>query len=532
MKCIGAGREPALALLTAVLVCTAAVSQAATINVTANASDVLNGADAQCSLREAIQNINDGASTYADCVPAGAYGSGDTINIPAGTYTTAIAGAGENLNASGDYDINRSMALVGAGAPTTIIDGGGLDRVFHITGAYTVSITGVTITGGRAAGSNYHGGGVMVGGGTLTLNNSIVTGNAAPVFNYGGGIHVDSNGTLLANNSTISGNSAYGGGGVTSWGLVTLTNSTVGGNTSVDDGGGFYNAATASLINSTISGNRTPHFGGGIFNQTGGHLTVTDSSVIGNIATGSTYNYGGGIYNNDAATTDITRSTIGGNSATNASSNGRGGGLFNNTGTATMTVTNSTISGNTANNGGGILNVGLLTVTGSTIVRNVAPPGQGAGHGRYSVGLNGTNVYINSIVADNGAGLDCTAALTNNGGNIDSDSSCGTFTHSAAMIQGTGFGPLASNGGPTQTHALLAGSAALDAAPTCAGLTTDQRGTARPQGSACDVGAYELAVAVVAATPIPTGNVWAMIGFMLLAGLGAVHARSRASAAR
>jgi hypothetical protein len=94
-------------------------------------------------------------------------------------------------------------------------------------------------------------------------------------------------------------------------------------------------------------------------------------------------------------------------------------------------------------------------------------------------------------VADNGAGLDCVGAITDNGGNIDKDSSCGTFTHSVTMVQGTGFGALASNGGPTQTHALLAGSAAIDTAPTCAGLTTDQRGTARPQGSACDVGAFE-----------------------------------------
>ena len=61
----------------------------ATINVTANATDTLNGADGQCSLREAITNINNGATTYTDCVPTGDYGTSDTINIPAGTYTTA-----------------------------------------------------------------------------------------------------------------------------------------------------------------------------------------------------------------------------------------------------------------------------------------------------------------------------------------------------------------------------------------------------------------------------------------------------------
>lgn len=377
--------------------------QAAMITVTANAADVLNGADASCALREAITNINNSALTYADCANTGAaYGTSDTINIPAGTYTTAIAGIGEDLNATGDYDILKSVTIVGAGSGSTTVNGGGLDGVFNITGAYTVSISGVTITGGNTAG---WGGGIYNSGGTLAVTNSTITSNASDGF----------------------------GGGIFNNGTVTVTNSTITGNTAANQGGGIHNANT---------------------------LTVTSSTITSNTAT----NGGGGIASNTAAT-----------------------------------VTNSTISGNTTTSfGGGIGSSGTLTVTNSTIVRNIAPAGWGGGIYKW---VGGTATFTNSVVADNGVGADCVGAITNSGGNIDKDSTCTGFTHSVTMVQGTGFSALASNGGPTQTHALLAGSAAIDTAPTCAGLTTDQRGTARPQGSACDVGAYEYVVPQYTVTP-------------------------------
>jgi CSLREA domain-containing protein len=139
----------------------------ATINVTANATDTLNGANGQCSLREAITNINNATGTYNDCTATGSYGTSDTINIPAGTYTTTLAGL-EDLNATGDYDILKSVSIVGAGASTTIINGGGLDKAFQIIWTYTVSISGVTITGGGMV----YGGGGIYNDGTLTITNS------------------------------------------------------------------------------------------------------------------------------------------------------------------------------------------------------------------------------------------------------------------------------------------------------------------------------------------------------------------------
>jgi CSLREA domain-containing protein len=368
-----------LLLLLGALLAGFAPAHAATITVDTTTDEEGNpGPGTGCSLREAIQSVN-GAADDGGCTNTGAgYGTNDTINVPAGTYTTTIAGAGEDLNATGDYDINVSVAIVGAGANSTIIDGSAIDRVFFISGAYTVSISGVTIMGGYA--------------------------------NGGSGVH-NNGGTTTITNSTISGNSSVGA-----------------------SGGGIYNGGTLTVNNSTISGNSATNMGAGISN------------------------YG------------------------------------------TLTVNNSTISGNSANNGGGgFLNFGAtVTVTNSTIARNTAPAGQGGGILSFS-----TFTAANSIVADNGVGLDCSGTISNSGGSIDKDSSCTGFTHSVTMVQGTGFAALASNGGPTQTHALLAGSAAIDTAPTCAGLTTDQRGVVRPQGSACDIGAYE----VLVCTPAPSGMV-------------------------
>jgi CSLREA domain-containing protein len=399
---------------------------AATYTVTKTADTNDGVCDADCSLREAISASNASAG-------------GGTINIPAGTYTITIAGTGENLNATGDFDIRKSVSIVGAGAGSTIIDGGGLDQVFHITGAYTVSISGVTITGATVPGA----GGPIYNSGTLTVTNSIISNNSGGIYNAAGG-------TVNVTNSTISGNTAgFDGGGIynDAGGTVNVTNSTISAN-SASSGGGIANYGTVTVTNSTISGNTATNGGGGIDSVNGGSLTVVNSTITSNTAATS----GGGIYN-----------------------------------VGTVTVTNSTITGNTAGwYGGGIYNnVGTVTVTNSTIVRNIAPAGQAGGIS------NGTNIFTNSIVADNGVGLDCgpVGTITDNGGNIDSDGTCGTFTQNAAMVQGTGFSALASNGGPTQTHALLGGSAAINTAPTCAGLTTDQRGYIRV--APCDIGAFE-----------------------------------------
>src|SRR5438128_1997480 len=247
-------------------------------------------------------------------------------------------------------------------------------------------------------------------------------------------------------------------------------------------GGAIFNGsfATLNLDNVVLSNNAvTLSVGGALFNSQNSTMTINNSTLSGNSASG-----GGGIYNSGGAVT-ITNSTLSGNSA------GGGGGVLNSSGTLTMI--NSTVSGNSAvNSGGGIANTGsAANLSFVTVAANSAASGGGVVNGAASV----MNIK-NSIVAINTSGGDCANMGTFNatGVNFTTNGTCPGFTQvTAAQLN---LGPLADNGGPTRTHALLVGSVAIDAANDCTDLSknpvgTDQRGIPRPQGNACDAGAYE-----------------------------------------
>jgi hypothetical protein len=182
------------------------------------------------------------------------------------------------------------------------------------------------------------------------------------------------------------------------------------------------------------------------------------------------------------------------------------GGLLN-TAVGTTNVLNSTFSGNTCKvSGGGLVNAGnnvksgILRVFSSTVVKNSCPLGPG-----ITSNSSGQTFLKDTILAKNTGGPnpvgDCANVVTSEGHNI-----VGTLGTCSIVGDATGnklgidphFGPLQDNGGPTFTHALLAGSPAINAGdPTgCTDttgrqLTTDQRGFSRPVGSACDIGSYE-----------------------------------------
>jgi hypothetical protein len=218
---------------------------------------------------------------------------------------------------------------------------------------------------------------------------------------------------------------------------------------------------------------------------------------------------GGGIAN--AGTLTVTDCTIRGNSAANF------GGGINNLGT--LTVVNSTISGNSSSVGGGIENGGTLTVTNSTISGNSADiMGGGIDHGvitSYTLSstvfrLDVTNCTISDNLASSGGGISSISnALGTVTNSLISGNSNGSLTGAPGFSLSHNLiidapdpllGPLADNGGPTLTMALLPGSPAIDAGVPVAGVTTDQRGVPRPQGTAPDIGAFEsrgFAIAIV-----------------------------------
>lgn len=243
--------------------------------------------------------------------------------------------------------------------------------------------------------------------------------------------------------------------------------------------------------------------GGGIENDDTSQITLSDSFISSNQAT----YLGGGVFTSGTAI--ITRTSIQSNSALT------GGGVEITDGT--VAVGSAVISGNISTFGGGggvdISGVSNVSVTNTTISGNSAPARFGGainsiGHTGTSVHIvsatlagNTTGIYANLpgevIIADtllNNPGVNCSGPISSTDYNLSSDVSCTALTQPHDLTNTVPLlGPLSDNGGPTQTQPLLPGSPAIDAGGTSANgcPITDQRGVSRPQGAACDIGAFE-----------------------------------------
>jgi predicted outer membrane repeat protein len=212
---------------------------------------------------------------------------------------------------------------------------------------------------------------------------------------------------------------------------------------------------TLNIYNAHIQGNTAGARGGGIHSQ--GTVTLQNSSVLGNrVSDGA----GGGIAIDAGAESIILASTISGNSATST------GGGINNAGDLTMAAT--TIAGNSAGTGGGIF--------------------------QASTDGNGVSMW-NTIVASGASGGACggpVAGPTTQRGNLSNDATCNFTPDQGVMNVDPLLGPVANNGGSTDTRALRQGSPAIDAGDPqlCGSLAgTDQR-FAQYVGN-CDIGAFE-----------------------------------------
>lgn len=255
-------------------------------------------------------------------------------------------------------------------------------------------------------------------------------------------------------------------------------------------GGAIGNLGILSVTKSTFDGNSATGIaagGGAIFNP--GMLSVTKSTFTRNSTKGTLGSDGGGIHN--SGTLSVTKSTFAGNSA--GGLYGDGGGINN---FGTLSVTNSTLSGNSATGvdgsfGGAIADTGKVSITYVTADDNSAATGGGVA----IVSLSGSVVdSIDSIFANSqGGNIGITAgSFRSLGHNLFSDDPAVTL-EATDLINTTPFlGPLAKNGGPTLTQALLPGSPAIDARIFIAGITTDQRGAPRRRGRATDIGAFEV----------------------------------------
>ena len=415
---------------------------------------------------------------------AGIEGGGIFLENTAITLTDA--NVSENTATESGGGIRATDSTVGGGiraSVTSVIlgnstltgnsagdEGGGM-RVFQST----VTLTNSTLTGNSASDN---GGGMRVFQSTVTLTDSTVSDNIAD--EEGGGMRVTDS-TLTLTDSTVSGNSAGDdGGGVRSYNaIVALTNSIVSDNTAGNDGGGIHtneessvtvtnstlsdNSAGAdggaiyltgldtsvTLDSSTLSGNSATNFGGGVVATFNSGLFVRNSTVSSNIT-----NVGGGIFVSDLSTAELLSNTVSGNSALV-----RGGGLYSDT--TSFQIINTIVSGNNAPGiGKEIYNVNGFTSLGYNLL----------GHDLV--------VDIQAFSGFSPVDTDITATFN------------GTDPTALSLI----VEPLDHNGGPTQTHALVESSPAINAGNQvfCTFvLNKDQRGINRNDGQ-CDIGSFEV----------------------------------------
>jgi hypothetical protein len=415
--------------------------------------------DATCSSGATIQTVDSAGivgqynSLRLDSSGRPVISYRDTSNgrlklVQCGNATCSSGNTIQIADGAGSVGWYSSLALDGSGQPViSYYDASNGDlRVARLVNDCQFAVSNESELNAALACANAANGGtetitlrndITLSAATTTLNNPngaslILEGNGFSINGNGHGpiFTIFPNGTVTMRHLTIQQGQATSGAGINNSGHLTLVESTVSGNTATGTaGGGILNAGTLSLIRSTVSGNRAPA-AAGIFNLSGAVLTLENSTLSGNTATA-----------------------------------GGAGALWQQSG-AQATLRYSTLSDNQGLIYGGLFNEGGLTLH-ATIIAN---------HG------NGDCTSANGGVA------------TDQGYNLVEDGGC--LASPTSRNGDPRLAPLANNGGPGGrppfTHALLPGSPALNVIPTAlCQLTRDQRNVTRPQGTACDSGAFE-----------------------------------------
>ncbi len=405
-----------------------------------------------------------------------------------GTNSVTFACDGSLLLRS-TIDVNTDTILDGGGHQV-IISGGNLVPLFNVARNTSLTLLNLTLASGVSAGRP--GGGAVYNEGTVNATNCTFTGNSAwgsPPSSQDGsngsntrGGAIFSLGTLNLAQCSLLGNVAVGGNG--QWGMPAPPfpgappDGGPGGNGGFGLGGAVGNAGTLTCLASLFASNSVVGGTGG----TGGAGQSIPCVYPGNGGPGG----GGG--------------------------NGLGEGLYS---TGSVVLVNCTFAGNYGSGGlGGFGGMGGFSschgLTGWGV--NGSPGGIGSAHDGIYVGdglcgmtnctvafnqgggiqnSGGTLTLVSTLLASNTPGNNCTGSLIDLGYNLSSDAS-GAFT-SVGSLNNTDplLAPLANNGGPTLTMALLPGSPAIDAGDTVGPPSTDQRGFPRPAGAAGDIGAFE-----------------------------------------
>jgi len=469
---------------------------------------------------------------------AGIVGNGTPGSCTEAALNSALAGGGYvsfNCGANPHTITVTSQKVLSAntvvdGGNLITLSGGGKSRVFYTNSLVQLTLRNLTIANGYSA---EDGGGVFSGyRGKLIVINCIFNNNKSvkPGEAGGGAIYSKGESTIIVDKSTFTGNEASLGGAI--YDLLsdlTVSNSTFTNNTAGivapgGAGGAIYNDGangnTGKIIlrGNTFTNNTATNQGGAFFNQlyNSNSTTIENNTFSGNKVTGTgSQGFGGAIFVVGGTTTaptysggiDNTLFTVRNTTFSNNISFNQGGGLWTGN-NIRADIINSTFYGNKAASPDGIGGLGgaIMRTSGKMNLTNVTVANNFAGFiGGGIVGGNSEVTLRNTIIANNNAAnggntwnikQNCSDEMINGGNNIQfpaknpndaSDKNCAA----GIRIVNPMLGELANNGGATPTVPLLTGSPAINTGNNATCMMSDQRGVARPQGSACDIGAFE-----------------------------------------
>jgi hypothetical protein len=436
-----------------------------------------------------------GGAIYSDDGLLEVNGSSFSKNIAAGSSKVSGTADEEGGDGGAIYSEDGVATISGSGFSANSAQGGATDAS---TSGYsdggeggslygqdgTTSISASTFSANTAGGAGYtsaHGGEVAYGGalaiydGTTSISASTFSSNTADAGLDGSG--------------SDYGEAGRGGAIAAGSGSLELSGDNVSANTAAED----------------VSTKGEYGYGGGLYADDG-VVAISQSTFSSN---SSPKGYGGGLYAGYGRVT-LSQSTIGPDNTAED-----GGGLYHNDGPAGLT--NMTIDGNTASEyGGGIYNEGPAQLANVSLVANAAKHADGGGNLYVETG---TVTLHDSLIAagtaptgDGNCGFSG-GRIASDGYNAEDSNQCTLSGPGVLLNASLNLGPLQSNGGPTATVALGAGSQAIDAGDPSGctdaegnSLTVDQRGVSRPQGPRCDIGAFEVEVPAPAPTPTPTPN--------------------------
>lgn len=470
------------------------------------------GSCTQQALRQAVTSLNN------------AKGGTITFNCGVDPHTIALTQQLKFINTNQNTSTKVTFVIDGGGLIT--LDGQNETRVLYTSSNVNIDFTvrNISIINGNAAfdangeRAANQGGGIYSGyRNKLTVENAHFQNNKAKgdrhPYHGGGAIAIDTTSIVKISDSTFINNRSPNGGAINNLlSKLTITRSEFRNNkaTRADPGGGgaIYNdGGRLTITNTHIINNDSANLGGGIFSWANISIpeikeylgkTVIRNTVIAN----NDAEHGGGLWKGGSSILELVNSSVTGNTAKN-----RGAGISGTGPGPNFKIINSTIAFNRVKQTGSAAGIfsanNRSTVKNSTIAYNTVPDDASS----VGAAIHGDVTLTNTIIAYNTGGWNgvwsCMGSIGNGGHNLQFPSNtCGNIPVKNAKLSDTLLPALNEvDFGETQTLALLSGSPAINKAAKCP--AKDQRGVVRPQGDACDIGAWELE-GIAPAVPVIT----------------------------